>query len=507
MNQNSSDTKPYDISSFLEEHVVESGKVHTHTSMHNPKAAYFIKNAELDTFYHLYETAILSGQELHITEKRQELYPMVVDLDFKYDLETFDRKHNETHIRKIIDLYVTEICNLFQLDKGHVDLTSFIFERDEMYKAKGYTKDGIHILFPCIVSYPSAQYFIRDNVLKKIGDIIAEFGLKNQIPDIVDRTVIAPNTLWLLYGSNKDKPKGNPYKLKYIYDGNINSLDINNFKSGIPNITKSLSIRDKKESDLTPIRDDKIGLIENNKKKIAKKPSVNAIDYDPSRIRDLVLLLSDDRADNFNQWLEVGWALHNIDPNSQDLLDIWIEFSRRSSKFKEGECEKEWERSKYEGLTVATLHYWAKIDNHKKYDKYKDSDINKWIDLSIKTQSNYDIAFVLFKMYEYDFVYSDNEWYTYKNHVWTRETDGMSLRQKISTELCKKYAQLMSYYNKIISGLILIDKHDLSDEEKEEYKKKNGVLIEVIKICLDIFSLSSKCDKNCFKLNKKYALI
>ena len=217
MNQNSSDTKPYDISSFLEEHVVESGKVHTHTSMHNPKAAYFIKNAELDTFYHLYETAILSGQELHITEKRQELYPMVVDLDFKYDLETFDRKHNETHIRKIIDLYVTEICNLFQLDKGHVDLTSFIFERDEMYKAKGYTKDGIHILFPCIVSYPSAQYFIRDNVLKKIGDIIAEFGLKNQIPDIVDRTVIAPNTLWLLYGSNKDKPKGNPYKLKYIY--------------------------------------------------------------------------------------------------------------------------------------------------------------------------------------------------------------------------------------------------------------------------------------------------
>ena len=481
MNQNLNDETTLEIYTFLEEHLVENGKVHTHTSMHNPKAAYFIKPSEIDTFYQLYETAINAGHELHITEKRQDFYPMVVDLDFKYDLETHERKHTEPHIKKIIELYVNEICNLFQIEKDSEDLTSYIFERDEMYKAKGITKDGIHILFPFIVSYPAAQYFIRDNILKKIGDIIVDLGLKNQIPDIVDRTVIAPNTLWLLYGSNKDKPKGNPYKLKYIYDGNINAIDITAFKQQVPNMAQFLSIRDKKESELSIIREDKLGLIESNKKKIAKKQLSVSIDYDPVRIRDLVLLLSDDRADNFNQWLEVGWALHNIDPNSQDLLDIWIEFSKRSSKFKEGCCEKEWENSKFEGLTVATLHYWAKIDNHKKYDKYKDSDINKWIDLSIKTQSNYDIAFVLFKMYEYDFVYSDNEWYIYKNHVWRRETDGMSLRQKISTDLCKKYAQLMSFNNKVISGSIIIDKHDLTDEEKEEYKKKNAVLIEVIK--------------------------
>jgi P4 family phage/plasmid primase-like protien len=481
MNQNLNDEKTLEVYAFLEERLVENGKVHTHTSMHNPKAAYFIKPSEIDTFYQLYETAINAGHELHITEKRQEFYPMVIDLDFKYELETHERIHTESHIKKIIDLYVNEICNLFQIEKDSADLTSFIFERDEMYKAKGITKDGVHILFPFIVSYPAAQYFIRDNILKKIGDVIADLGLKNQIPDIVDRTVIAPNTLWLLNGSNKDKPKGNPYKLKYMYDGNINAINISEFKQQVPNMTKFLSIRDKKESELTVVREDKLSLIESNKKKIAKKQLSVSIDYDPARIRDLVLLLSDDRADNFNQWLEVGWALHNIDPNSQDLLDIWIEFSKRSSKFKEGYCEKEWEKSKFEGLTIATLHYWAKIDNHKKYDKYKDADINKWIDLSIKTQSNYDIAFVLFKMYEYDFVYSDNEWYIYKNHVWRRETDGMSLRQKISTDLCKKYAQLMSFNNKVISGTIIIDKHDLTDEEKEEYKKKNAVLIEVIK--------------------------
>jgi P4 family phage/plasmid primase-like protien len=472
----------YDIFNFLEEHIVENGKVHSHTSMHNPRASYFIKSSELDVFYDLYEDAIINGKELHITEKRQEFFPMTIDLDFKYELETFQRMHTQIHIKKIIDLYINEIVNILNIDKNDLNLTSFVFERDESYKAKGITKDGIHIQFPFIVTYPAVQYFIRDNILKKIGDIISDMGLKNAIPDIVDRSVISPNTLWLLYGSNKDKPKGNPYKLKYIYDGFANELSIiDYFGNQNINLARFFSIRDKNESDIIPIRDDKVHLIENTNKKKAMKKVANNINYDPERIRELVFILNSDRAENYNQWLELGWAIHNIDPNSQELLDIWIDFSKKSSKFKEGECEKIWEKSKNEGLTIACIHYWAKIDNKKKYDEYKDKDISKWIDISIKTQSNYDIAYVLFKMYEYDFVFSDNDWYIYKNHVWHRENDGMSLRQKISNELCTKYAKLMSYYNEVASGKILINNQELTEEEKEEYKKKNGVVLEVIK--------------------------
>jgi hypothetical protein len=131
------------------------------------------------------------------------------------------------------------ISSLYNLDEASIDetygpsnieiddkkLTSFVFERDESYKVKGITKDGIHIQFPFIITYPSVQYYIRDNILKKIGDVISDMGLKNIIPDIVDRSVISPNTLWLLYGSNKDKPKGNPYKLKYMYTVFKNFID------------------------------------------------------------------------------------------------------------------------------------------------------------------------------------------------------------------------------------------------------------------------------------------
>lgn len=150
---------------------------------------------------------------------------MLIDLDFRYDYDTFERKHTIKHIKQIVDLYITEICSVFNINIDDPKCMAFIFERDEMYKNKGFTKDGIHIMFPHIVSYPVAQHYIRDNVLKKIGDLIADLDLKNIISDVVDRAVISQNN-WLLYGSNKDKPKGNPYRLTHILNGFNEEVDM-----------------------------------------------------------------------------------------------------------------------------------------------------------------------------------------------------------------------------------------------------------------------------------------
>jgi len=470
----------YNIYNFLDEHRVESGQPHTHTSMYNPKGSYHIKESELNRFYELYEDAIFKKYELNITEKHEEIAPIIIDLDFKYDIDTHERQHTEEHVVKIVSLYIDEICDVFNIEKNSEKLMCFVFERNETYKNKGVTKDGIHIMFPFIVSYPNVQYYIRDNILKKITDIIGNLNLKNVITDVVDRSVISPNTLWLLYGSNKDKPKGNPYQLKYIFNGNIEIIEPEDYFTNNVNLASFFSIRNKKQSDLVQIRDNKVELLQLNnntyvKKLPSKSKSSNYINYDIEKIIQLVSLLSVDRAENYNQWIEVGWALHNIDSNSNELLDLWIEFSKKSSKFEEGQCEKQWHKSKNEGLTVATLHYWAKLDNYQKYIEFKNKCIDKFVDTSIKTQSNYDVANVLFKMYEYDFVYSNDDWYMYKNHKWNRESDGMSLRQKISNELCGVYLKIVSNHNKMSSNF------DLPEEERAEHKKKSEKIFEIVK--------------------------
>jgi len=368
----------YNIYNFLEEHQVESGKPHTHTSMHNPKGSYYIKDEkDLNKFYDLYEDAIFKEYELHITEKHEEIAPVIIDLDFKYDIDTHDRQHTEEHVVKIVSLYINEICDVFNVEKNSEKLMCFVFERNEPYKNKGVTKDGIHIMFPFIVSQPNAQYYIRDNVLKKIHDIISDLNLKNVVSDVVDRSVISPNTLWLLYGSNKDKPKGNPYQLKYVFDGNCKKVEPEDYFTNNVNIVRFFSIRNKKQSDLVPVRDDKLEILQLNntikKSSLTKSKSSNYVNYDIEKITQLVSLLSADRAENYGQWIEVGWMLHNIDSDSDELLELWIEFSKKSSKFEEGQCEKQWRKSKSEGLTIATLHYWAKLDSYHKYVEFKNN--------------------------------------------------------------------------------------------------------------------------------------
>ncbi len=514
---NQINTNTHEIFKFLEEHSVEHGQPHTHTSMFNPRGSYFIKNNEIDNFYELYEKALFDGIELHITEKHEEISPMVIDLDFKYELETYTRKHTEEHIKKIIELYNNEISNIFQIEKDDPKMASFVFQRDNMYKAKGVTKDGIHILYPFIVNHSVAFYYIRENILKKIGTIINELSFKNVISDVVDRSVISPNTLWLLYGSNKEKPKGDPYKLAYIYDGLANKLEINDyfdFNNQNINLAKFFSIRGRKESDIIQIREDKVSLIDTSatKKKISKK--LSTLSYDFNEVKELVNMLSNDRAENYAQWLELGWALHNIDPNSDDLLELWIDFSKRSSKFQEGVCEKEWDRSRNEGLTIRCLYYWAKIDNYPKYMEFKNRAISPLVDEAIRSQTNDDVARVLYKMKEYEFVYCDQEWYMYKNHKWTREPNGIELRKLISESseggLCGIFAKRISQNNALYSS------GTITEEERNEIKQKNTKIIEltnklkttafkdnIMKECRDKFSNNTfvkKLDSNPFLL-------
>lgn len=65
------------------------------------------------------------------------------------------------------------------------------------------------------------------------------------------------------------------------------------------------------------------------------------------------------RADDYDEWLAVGMALHSADDS---LLTEWDTWSRQSSKYKPGACEKKWKSFKSQGISIASLGHMAKED-------------------------------------------------------------------------------------------------------------------------------------------------
>jgi Protein of unknown function (DUF3987)/Bifunctional DNA primase/polymerase, N-terminal/Primase C terminal 2 (PriCT-2) len=70
--------------------------------------------------------------------------------------------------------------------------------------------------------------------------------------------------------------------------------------------------------------------------------------------------LSSYRADDYDDWLTVGMALHSV---NDSLLAEWDSWSQQSSKYKPGECEKKWRSfSENGGVSLGTIGHMAKLD-------------------------------------------------------------------------------------------------------------------------------------------------
>lgn len=81
--------------------------------------------------------------------------------------------------------------------------------------------------------------------------------------------------------------------------------------------------------------------------------------------------LSTTRSDNYANWINLGHCFYNIHPS---LLNLWIDFSKQSSKYKDGECALLWEKMSYhvKGFTMGSLVFWAKEDAGSAFVAYQD---------------------------------------------------------------------------------------------------------------------------------------
>lgn len=480
-------------------------KIFTHTSIKYPAGSYNIPQEEMETVYQLLEKDLATGAKVHLTEKPTNPSVLKVDLDFRFDLEESSRKYTTNHIQEIVKAYNQTILEYVDIDPKEVN--AYVFERTKPYPFKGNYKDGIHIMYPDVMIDTALQMVIRDRILEKCHDIFGDLPLKNTYADVVDLAVIARNN-WLMYGCCK--PGLDPYDLIHVYTHDLQEeSNLKQEKYNTGSLIRNLSNFNKKKP-ISYVKDDpeKQATYEHKKNQQNEKEKKKANRKDLNRniilkqrryrpkcpdgvlleVKKLVQILHDYRAQNWLNWIEVGWCLHNIDDS---LLDTWIEFSKRWDEYTDStECEQEWAKARDDGLGLGTLHRWARLDNPEEYAKIQRDNISTYILKSI-TCTTYDVARVVYELYKYQYKCVDvkhNIWYEFRGHRWHEMDSAIGLRKKISNDVLNEYLHLVSYYNgNAISRM---------DDDKDQFLVKCKALTDVTYKLRD-YTFKDKILKEC----------
>ena len=522
-----SEKKYLDLKDFLRKNKTLPENNFTHTALGSPPnsypGSYCINDKDMNLFYNLYNKYVFEeNNSVHLTERHKDKSPILIDLDLRHSVDSLKRHYDQGFITKFLKFYIDELKRLVKnIDENNI--VAFVLEKDtpNYQNVKGVYKDGIHIVFPYLVTDHKIQYILRYNIItnEKIKELMDSLNVTNSYDDIVDIAVIEKNN-WQMYGSCK--PNHKTYKLTNIYgikNGNLKQIE-NTYSD--KDLLKTLSIRNIKEEHyiskemIKETIDDEFNKIPKNQQLKKKKKIVNKKKKSPIKkillesddelrfVKSIIKLLNDNRVDSYSCWIRLGWCLHNIDYR---LLEDWIEISKRSYKYVEGECEKIWSTMDNEGLGLGTLYLWVKEDNLAKYRELSNKNLRKCMMESLSLEPN-DIGKVVYILYKNEFVCCSakkNSWFQFKNHRWNELDDAIELRKKLSAQVVHEYDKLDKYLTDIISNLDDEDEKDIKRKKKETIGKiikklKNTAFKKnVIQECNELFhdsKFEEKLDKN-----------
>lgn len=451
--------QPYkhgEFCTYLQRYKVEKKSEFTHTSIIKPSGAFYIPTEEMDLFYSQYERAMTAGEDLYMTEKHRDTSPILIDLDFRFNKnDDITRVYTSENIKTIILLYIKAIQKYIDLPSTGFDI--YLMEKPYPIMDKGLLKDGVHIVIPDLVTKPAVQYLIREAVIPELRAHFETLQCVNATEDIVDEAVIERNN-WQMYGSKK--PNCEPYKITKIYrysDPGSDLSEIPSIEENHATYVQTLSIRNKYEA--CPLKNETSDVVKEYEKALlakkkakmqqftqhAKNTRQNTAEH-RENVEKLVDILSVERANSYHDWMRVGWCLRNIDHR---LLDKWIEFSKKSSKYIDGECERLWNYMRDDGLSLGSLHLWAKHDNPQAYTEVMKEDVRKLIYTS-QNEAHFDVARVVHFMYKHMYVCASirqNGWYEFCDHRWKECPSAHTLSMKISTDVFRQFNAAATYYN------------------------------------------------------------
>jgi len=496
-----------DLGEFLAKHSAKNEKrtIPTHTRIPDKElniygGAYIIPKEELQTFYNLYyDHVFVKKRKEYLTEKQLENGgPMAVDFDFRYKYDVETRQHSKEHIQDMVLLYLEELKDYFMFEEN-VPFNIFIFEKPNVNRLadKSLTKDGIHMIIGIQIDH-TMQMMIRDKMIKKLPEIW-DLPLENTWESVLDEGISKGVINWQLFGSRK--PNNEAYELTQHFvitfdpnDGEfmmdekrVAELDLkNNFeKVSVQGSSNPKFEINPKIVDLYNKRLENRGI---KIKKPSSKIKINLlVEEDENNADEELISLNDikdretlDKALNLmlgklktNEYeiretheyaqvlpekyyqpgshllnRKVAFALKNTD---ERLFLSWVQLRSKASDFDYNTIPtlySEWKKfhranNTNDRVTKRSIMYWAKQDNFDGYENVKKNTIQFFVNESLNTQTEYDLAQVLKQMYKDKYVCVSYDkkgiWYMFKNHRWVLDK-GLSLREKISKEMFDLYS-------------------------------------------------------------------
>ena len=326
------------IVELLRKQYVE-GVFYTHVSLVQPKGRFQINRNELDIFWDVYNESVMNETCIvGLAEKPQQYLPVLADIDLKVKDDVVDDScigehlYSEKQCRKVIEIYQSALREIIH-NCSDDNLLCVLLEKPIYYvesQETTYIKNGFHLHFPNTIMNRAAQeiHLIQKvkEAIKKLK-VFSNLGIEDS-SETIDNSVC--NNHWLLYGSIKSENM-DPYRLSKvidsngqeiqleeafknykIYDCNEQPLVINN--RVIEYLPRILSIipwgrptQEIKPSLANPAKD--IKTKENTKVKNNDNLTIKQI---LEISEQLMPMISDKRADDYHEWMTLGWILYNI---------------------------------------------------------------------------------------------------------------------------------------------------------------------------------------------------
>uniref|UniRef100_A0A6C0ENJ3 SF3 helicase domain-containing protein n=1 Tax=viral metagenome TaxID=1070528 RepID=A0A6C0ENJ3_9ZZZZ len=476
---------------FLDKHKCK-GANSTHTRIPDRDlniyaGAYIINEEDKEDFKTVYcDKVFVNKHQEFLTEAQLPTAgPILIDLDFRYDVDIDERQHTEDHISDLVELYLEQLQKIVTLTDEEFPV--FILEKPNVNTLENVTKDGIHIVIG-IHLHHEAQMMLREYILEGIDYILSELPLKNDYESVIDKGIVTGKTNWQLYGSRK--PGNEAYEviqhwnMKYdagddefeytdMMDDTINHHEIFDLISARKSDNVRFELKDdvlercktadanmntKKTRNRIKIRKYRAPTnqilpttLESLKKAVKDNLQLATMNddlYEVREVHEFAMALAEFRATEFDEWLKVGWTLHACD--CELLFPTWMLFSAKSDKFDFQDIPKYWSMWSDEfnikccELTRGSIMWWCKQDNPIAYEKIKCNTVDYFINKTIEHEKppDYDIAGILHRMYgdQYKCVsIKSNVWYEMVGGRWSDIDSGTTLRKKLSSQLALKY--------------------------------------------------------------------